>query len=385
MSFGRVNPNLLAKSQSIVIIGGGLASLYLAFRLSNQNQTKIQVIDSGEQRPDHLWGFWDKGETYLRQTVPYSLREYKSAQIKFCDSSQKICFGQYVYRVVSSSAYEEFLRGQALSNGVNIIEDSVVCTSSASGKFLIECQKRGRLSADLLFDSRSQQTPDGAMLQHFVGKKISFDKEVFNPKVATLMDFSVDQSEGLHFIYCLPFSPTEALLESTVFSTTLLAESWYEGQIESYIRDNLKLDKFQVNSIEQGCIPLFNGAIHDSNGIPIGLRAGARRASTGYAFSQIHRQIDELMGQWENGKSLKTRPGCDFIERRMDEVLLKVLNDNKGLGPSIFMNMVKSLSGNEFAEFMCGYSSYTTRARLVSSLPKQPFLRASLERLLSWV
>ena len=329
MSFGRVNPNLLAKSQSIVIIGGGLASLYLAFRLSNQNQTKIQVIDSGEQRPDHLWGFWDKGETYLRQTVPYSLREYKSAQIKFCDSSQKICFGQYVYRVVSSSAYEEFLRGQALSNGVNIIEDSVVCTSSASGKFLIECQKRGRLSADLLFDSRSQQTPDGAMLQHFVGKKISFDKEVFNPKVATLMDFSVDQSEGLHFIYCLPFSPTEALLESTVFSTTLLAESWYEGQIESYIRDNLKLDKFQVNSIEQGCIPLFNGAIHDSNGIPIGLRAGARRASTGYAFSQIHRQIDELMGQRENGKSLKTRPGCDFIERRMDEILLKVLNDNK--------------------------------------------------------
>ena len=31
------------------------------------------------------------------------------------------------------------------------------------------------------------------------------------------MDFRVDQSKGMHFVYLLPYSETEALVRSTIF------------------------------------------------------------------------------------------------------------------------------------------------------------------------
>ena len=67
----------------------------------------------------------------------------------------------------------------------------------------------------MVFDSRSPQVAHGGLTQEFVGQTIEVKKPLFNSGIVTLMDFRCDQSQGVHFIYILPFSSTNALVEST--------------------------------------------------------------------------------------------------------------------------------------------------------------------------
>ncbi len=73
------------------------------------------------------------------------------------------------------------------------------------------------------FDSRPKPVPEGALLQHFLGQMLKTSQPVFDPSIATLMDFRCDQSQGLHFIYLLPTAPDTALIESTLFTDTPFA------------------------------------------------------------------------------------------------------------------------------------------------------------------
>ena len=55
------------------------------------------------------------------------------------------------------------------------------------------------------------------------------------------MDFDVDQFNGLHFIYALPFSERRLFVESTVISQELNQIEWYEDQIKLWMK-NKNLD-----------------------------------------------------------------------------------------------------------------------------------------------
>ena len=59
----------------------------------------------------------------------------------------------------------------------------------------------------MVFDSRSPQVAHGGLTQEFVGQTIEVKKPLFNSGIVTLMDFRCDQSQGVHFIYILPFHP----------------------------------------------------------------------------------------------------------------------------------------------------------------------------------
>ena len=79
--------------------------------------------------------------------------------------------------------------------------------------------------------NRKARYPDVHWLQHFMGWKVKTEHACFQSKQVTLMDFEgrkdaaeilgVNDNEtdnalpGIPFIYLLPFSPTEALVEST--------------------------------------------------------------------------------------------------------------------------------------------------------------------------
>jgi lycopene beta-cyclase len=58
---------------------------------------------------------------------------------------------------------------------------------------------------------------------------------VFNPDQATFMDFSVEQ-KAIRFMYVLPTSTTEALLEYTFFTPAFDKEE-YEQEIKQYIEN----------------------------------------------------------------------------------------------------------------------------------------------------
>ena len=65
------------------------------------------------------------------------------------------------------------------------------------------------------------------------------------------MDFRVPQEDGFHFMYVLPYSETCALIESTVYSDTMLNPQWYENQITKYLTNVIQCKSWDVVNKEQ--------------------------------------------------------------------------------------------------------------------------------------
>ena len=51
------------------------------------------------------------------------------------------------------------------------------------------------------------------------------------------MDFDLPQKQETRFMYLLPFSPNEALVEYTLFSKDLLEVEEYETAINDYLKE----------------------------------------------------------------------------------------------------------------------------------------------------
>ena len=123
--------------------------------------------------------------------------------------------------------------------------------------------KIDKLKCAQIFDSRPPKFRPGMMVQHFIGWEVQAPPGSFNQETAILMDFRCDQSRGVHFIYCLPFSDSKALIESTVFSTTIEPNSFYEAAITNWLSDCAGIQNFKVIKTEQGAIPLGFMERHD--------------------------------------------------------------------------------------------------------------------------
>ena len=109
----------------------------------------------------------------------------------------------------------------------------------------------------------------------------------------------------------------------------------------------------------------------DPNIINIGIRGGACKASTGYAFAFMIKQI-QLLKKNYTSKSIH-----NFVDRNMDRVFLNYLKNNSEKGLS-FIKLAKNLNGNEFQSFMMGQSKIMTKIKIIKSMPKLPFIKAFL-------
>jgi len=100
------------------------------------------------------------------------------------------------------------------------------------------------------------------------------------------MDFSVEQQGNTRFMYVLPTSSTEALLEYTLFSKDLLSKDEYENEIETYLH-KLGITEYEIVEKEQGTIPMTSYQFwkhNTKNILNIGSAGGWTKASTGYTF-----------------------------------------------------------------------------------------------------
>ena len=109
---------------------------------------------------------------------------------------------------------------------------------------------------------------------------------------------------------------------------------------------------------------------NNSNIFNIGIRGGACKPSTGYAFSFLIKQIQLIKKTNRNNINVHS-----FLERKMDKVFLNYLKNNNESGASI-IKIAKNLNGNEFQSFMMGKSNFITKLKIIKSMPKIPFIKA---------
>ena len=224
--------------------------------------------------------------------------------------------------------------------------------------------------AEKIYDSRSTKEKKGELLQHFYGINITVPDNTFNENELTLMYFTGEKNL-LHFMYILPFSHNKALVESTVFSKVVFKNSWYREKIYKYLNQKNIID-FKENGEEKGIIPMFLAEEKNPsnpNVLNIGIRGGACKPSTGYAFSFLIKQIQLL--KYSNKNSVNIHK---FLERKMDKIFINYLKNNNEYGQS-FIKLASNLNGNEFQSFMMGDSNLLTKFKIIKSMPKLPFIK----------
>ena len=354
--------------QEIRILGDGCAALSLAARaneLPGHSFTLVRPHDAPAES-EHIWGFWGAGSPDMASRIAFA--SWKRWTIVTSEGKAELKSQSRPYFALRRSDWTKHCREAAAAAGVTVIDNADVDGAAQAPSQIL--------------DSRPPKVPPGCMLQHFIGFEVRTETPVFDPETVILMDFRVDQSQGMHFIYLLPFSSTEALVESTLFSARTLQDDFYTSAIKSYLGHCFGLASFDILRRERGVIPLATLPRRDA-GIPgLGGNGGAIRPSSGYAFIFIQKQISRAIESAQRTGRLVATPPHRQIDLWMDAVLLSVLRHWPQHAPELFLRMGRALSGDEFALFLSGEAGWRLRLKVVMAMPKWPFIRATF-RLIS--
>lgn len=258
---------------------------------------------------------------------------------------------------------------------------------SKVGRSMTVATEAGTLDVDLVFDSRmpterSLSSPPGGIRFHqtFAGRVVTCEEPVFDPSTATLMDFFPETPE-LSFIYVLPFSRHEALVESTSFSGEIVAEEEHLERVSGWMERNVGTS-YSVGAKERGDVPMTTQrlAAKVSDGhFMIGAAGGATRPSSGYAFVTILRQAEAMAVAVVQGRS----PDVAVVPRKyrlFDSIFLQAMKDSPGLARESFMRMFERVPTPALVRFLSSESTASDDARMITALPRSPFLRAAMRR-----
>ena len=366
----------------IVIAGAGASGLSLALMLGDKAPHLSLLLL--EPRAAHTN---DRTFCFFR-TTPHRFSALVSRSFREIEVRSEV---REVRRMLRDHPYEELRASdfyahtlEALAKHPNAkLERGVQVTSfEETGRDVAIQTTHGEVRARLFIDARGgvlqakKSAHDVDWLQHFVGQEVTTTQPIFTPGRATLMDYRVDQSKGPHFIYVLPTSRTEALVEDTYFSPTKLPRSIYEENIRAWLEAR-GAGEFTIGREEEGAIPMSSAPVSEAvpnatRIVAIGQRGGAAKPSSGYAFQFIQRQCEALSSHIEShgiGSPLMWLPPRSHITTIFDRVFLGYLRRNPQDGPSLFTGLFANTGGDTLARFMSEEGGIRDHLAVMSAVP----------------
>jgi lycopene beta-cyclase len=369
-----------------IMAGGGAAGLSLAYHLvhSALDSPRILIVDRERKgKNDRTWCFWSAEE------APFSdiATNVWDAFLFLTESySARIDLSPYRYYMVrGSDFYERVMTDLEGRDNVDFhfgsvreIEDG----DEFATVFADDSHYRGRY----VFDSRlipKEFHVDTSryhfVKQHFRGWVIRTPRPTFDPSAATFFDFRTPQNGAMRFVYVLPNSSTEALVEYTLFSPELLSTQEYEAAIRAYIRDILLLDAYEVIEEEDGIIPMTDQPFPRVGGKRImftGTKGGRVKASTGFAFHRTQRDSLAIVRSIEaHGHPFDVPPTPGRYET-FDAMLIEILAKRGDLGAPIFAQLFQNNPIDRLLRFLDEQDGVWGNLKLMASVPWIPFIRA---------
>jgi lycopene beta-cyclase len=375
------------KFYDFVIAGAGCSGLSLATSLAKANtKYSILLIDNNiHTNQDKTWCFWD---TLNSSVLPYTTTVWQNLTFysNNYEKKEKILPFNYV-GVKAGDFYKYSYDVLKNAKNIDIIEENIeriyglesgACLETKTQKF--HCKYLFNSTAISAGHSKSHST-NSALKQHFQGWFVKTEKAVFEKNTATFMDFRTEQHEEVRFFYVLPYSEREALIEYTIFSKQLLADEAYDKQIEKYIQETLQIENFTIIEKEKGIIPMefINPDTTHNHIIPIGIVGGALKPSTGFAFSLIQQQVDQII------KSILSN-NLPLIKRKIqnrfsfyDTILLHLLQKKEINKSAIFISLFKGNNIGTILTFLSEKTNIFGEMKIFSTLPIKVFISALIE------
>ena len=371
-----------------IFTGGGLSALLTLFEMIQSGRfsdKKILLIDSSSKnKNDRTWCFWDT-ENLFDEIIS---KKWKVAWFKNESFTNQLNLNPYEYKMIRSLDFYKLIF-EAINKhpNIEIFQDDVIDYSELGNHCIVKTKTKS-FTCNQIFNSIynpevvKSQTKFPLVQQHFIGWFIKSKEAVFTEDCPTFMDFSLEQKGNTRFMYVLPTSSNEALLEYTLFSKELLSTSEYESEIEKYIQQ-LGITEYEIIEKEQGTIPMTCFPFWKNNTkniINIGSAGGWSKASTGYTFKNSVKKSKELV-QFLKTNSNFTKFYKSNKFRFYDMLLIDILYQTNQYGGAIFSSMFKTGKAALIFKFLDEETSFWEDLKVIWMCPKGLFIKALLRRI----
>lgn len=372
----------------MIIAGGGLAGCLAALALAERRpDVPFILLEQGERFGGaHVWSFFDSdvdvGDKWLVEDIV--ARRWPEHEVHFPKRSRRLHFG---YNSITSDKLDSKVR-QRLRPHQYRLRASIAHV--AADHVVLESGER--IEGEGVIDARGPVPTPGLRLgwQKFVGRRFRFSQpHGFEQPV--IMDGRVDQEDGYRFVYTLPFSETELLVEDTYYSdASELDRSLLRERIDHYIRWQ-GWGEAELVSEEEGVLPvLIAGKIQSlwpSGEVEVarlGLRGGFFHPTTGYSLPDAVRNAALLAEQTDFRspalhRLYRDRAAQLWRDRRFYQLLNRMLF--RGAAPDQRYRVLEHfyrLPEQVIARFYAAKLTRLDKLRILSGRPPVPIGRALL-------
>lgn len=369
-----------------LIVGAGCAGLSLAVHLIETRRAglRIAVVDPRtEFGRDRTWCFWRTVDHPFASCVD---REWTRWRVVL--GAREVIRGSddHPYQHLPADAFYAHALGRVRASGaVSVHLGARVHALVDEGDRVVAETDLGKIRARVAFDGRTTprltiEPGEPGFLQCFVGWFVQAARPVFDVTAATLMDFRVDQASGIHFMYVLPFSEREALVEDTFFCARAPDEDRHASALADYL-DRLGVGDYGVTRRERGVLPMSARVVPPRSSprvYRIGLAGGLVKPSTGFAFLAIQRFSKALAARLRQ-EELPAPPLVRPPRTRMlDRVFLSYLARRPDEAPDLFARLFERVPAEALVRFLSESGTIADDLRVMAALPIAPFAREAL-------
>ncbi len=373
------------KKYDYILAGGGCAGLSLVYHLleSSLKESQILIIDPNQgEIPNKTWCYWSKEALPIH---PQSARfSWNSFYLK--DEAQQLTkpLKELSYHHLNShDFFAHVLEKIRQFPNVHFLKEEVVALTPTGTEIQVTTHTADSYNASFVFDSRVKSTDsDQSILkQVFIGIRIKVSEPLFDPKKWGLMDFETRPSNGFDFIYTLPFSTHEALIEYTAYTTEERSEEELLKELQEFLNQKYGSIAYDIQFQESGKIPMSTRNFFSSVGphhIPIGTAAGWTKPSTGYTFAPIQENCAAIVANLERNEltSLHFPRKSRFVF--YDNILLTIAHRWPKRLPGLFLNLFSSSRPELVFRFLSEKTTFSEEIRLLSGLKFGIFLKGLL-------
>ena len=372
-----------------IICGGGASGLMLMRALCFDpffDKKKILLLEKESKNTnDRTWCFWEEKESDW-ESILY--KSWDFAEFKAAGVDKSINLNPYKYKMIRGiDFYKKIYEELAQKSNITLINQEIIDVVDKKNHGLVRTKNESYIG-DKVFSSLpnnlhlENKNKFPVLNQHFIGWFVKTEHPIFKPDTIQFMDFDLPQKGNTRFMYVLPFSENEALLEYTLFSEDLLENQEYETAIKDYLSQK-NAGEFSIEDKEQGAIPMTAYPFWKSNTpniMHIGTAGGWTKASTGFTFQKTMRKTNEVVAFLKQDKALNT-----LIQKNRfwfyDLLFLDVLSKHNEKGHLLFSLMFKENKTDRIFKFLDEQTSFLEEIKIMMSFPAGLFVKALWKRM----
>jgi lycopene beta-cyclase len=369
-----------------VFIGLGASNSLILISMIKKgllNNKQVAVFETDKKaNNDKTYCFWASPDEPITRELE-ALISQRFTKIKV-NAGREENIESCPYHYIRSIDLYDATRKFVSATDITIINEAVGSITEENQIYRLQTSQK-TYQAHYVFDSRppsfeTKNSDDTFIQQSFLGWHIKCEAEVFQENSFEMMNFDIEQDGYTQFIYVIPFSSQEALVEFTRFGAEKIDQTYAEEVLNKFIGQHFS--NYEKIGEERGCIPMttqINPPSKHSGVLHTGANANLIKPSTGYGFKNmfqfaqlVTKKIENQEFEHFNKIQIPSKKRFKFY----DKLLLIILLRWPSVGKKIFTLLFNKIPVLTIFSFLEEKSTLRDEVRIFRILPIKPFLKA---------